>query len=66
MRKDVCKLCNKTPLYYTQCDTFGCPECDVWTEIPHCDGKACEYFEAIPEKPSLYTGKTEDLLKRNK
>lgn len=66
-RTASCPLCGRRPLYYTACDTFGCPECDVWTEERHtaewpcCVNGECEWFVWTPEKPSLYIGKTEDV-----
>ncbi len=61
VRSGNCPKCGQRPWYYTGCDTFGCSVCDVWTEPPHCEGKACDYFDAAPEKPSLYSGTVENF-----
>jgi len=60
-----CPQCGNLPLYYSDCDTFGCPECDVWTERPH-RADCCRSFEPSPERPSLYKGEIENIYRTAK
>ncbi len=60
MRIRPCPQCGRAPVRYVDCDTYGCPACDIWTETPHCGGRECMHFAATPERPSLYRGPIED------
>jgi len=64
-RVALCPQCGARPVWYKDCDTFGCPKCDIWTEPPHaCTEKfgSCDAgFSDTPERPSLYTGEVEQI-----